>query len=115
MESTADTQLLDLEYIAVRMERGLDVAVLLDSIAGIFWGDKGDILDAFVLKQLYVLRAKQSPLSIKMKRNPVFCKQDGTGCTALTLPIVYIQGEKEKTWHASNTLKRINPELFSKL
>jgi hypothetical protein len=42
----------------VRVEKGIDVAVLLDFLKGGLWADKGDIIEAFGYRQLYVIRAK---------------------------------------------------------
>ena len=74
MQGATEQELKALEYIAVRVERGTDVAVILDAIGGTYYGDKGDILDAFAEKRLYVVRAKQSAKSIKMKHDRVFCR-----------------------------------------
>jgi len=62
---------------------------LLESIRGIYCGDKGEIVEAFATKSLYVLRAKHSATSIKMAQHPAFCNTQ-TGCAKLTLPIVRI-------------------------
>lgn len=115
MDQTEKENLSALDFVAVRMEKGTDVAVLLDSIQGIYYGDKGDILEAFASKRLYAIRAKQTPNAIKMKRNPVFCRCDGTGCSALTLPIVYTEDDREREWYISTALKSQYPLLYQEL
>ena len=52
--------ILDLEYVSVRVEKGIDVAVLLEFVRGGLWADKGEVIEAFASKQLYVIRAKHS-------------------------------------------------------
>jgi hypothetical protein len=68
------------------------------------YGDKGDFIDSFASRQLYVIRAKSDAKSIAIKRSLAFCRADGTGSTFLMLPIMYSVNDRgEKTWAIAST------------
>lgn len=89
----------DLQYTLVRVVSGTDVAAIIHAIQGVLIGDKGDIIDHYACKQLYVVKAKNSPKAASVKDQPPFIRGDNH----LMLPIVLLKSENE--WFVCNSFK----------